>query len=104
MASTDKYPLKITYQGKPFLSLRPDEIHFDKDGRIKSLDIWDAHERWYWECSNESLKEMREVLLEKPLGKNSPLWCLINSIDKVLAQRKFMQDNKSLRDALIPES
>lgn len=99
----DKYPLKLTYQGKPWLALRPDEFSTDKDGSINSLDIWDAHERWYWELSNETLLRMREEFLKETLPKKSPIWCLVNSIDKVLAQRKFMQDNESFRNALIPE-
>lgn len=94
-----EYPIKITDKGESLLTLRQDEVRQSSLGTL--IEIADALERKFWEMSNNELYEVKNDVNKfksKKLRLN-----LIYTVDKILAQRKFLQDNQALRNALIPE-
>lgn len=92
-----KYPYRFIQDGNVLLTLRNDEVYEDEAG-ITHMELGDAFERLFWEMSNAQLEDLK--VNGKKLGFPSSL---VNSVDRILSQRKFMQDNQSFRMALSPK-
>lgn len=97
-----EYPYKITHRGEVVMTLRSDEIT-EANGR-EQIEISDSFERLLWELSNNNLNKLKNDLVKgKFFAESKMTHDFINMINKVLVQKKFMQDHQSFRDALIPE-
>ncbi|MNW63319.1 hypothetical protein D3C74_415200 [compost metagenome] len=97
-----EYPYRITHQGAVVMTLRSDEIT-EVNGR-EPIEISDSFERLLWEFSSNNLDKLNGDLVKGKFFVESKMtYDFINIINKDLTQRKFMQDNQSFRDALIPE-
>lgn len=97
-----KYPVKLTHNGKVVLSLRKDEVTFQNEEPV--YEIADATERMFWELSNNKLNKLKSDLKNgKIIDDTRFAFDFIQMVEKILAQRKFIQDNQSFRNALIPE-
>ncbi|ALS09948.1 hypothetical protein ABE82_26400 (plasmid) [Paenibacillus peoriae] len=96
------YPIQLTYNGETVMTLRSDEV--TNRGKKIALDLTDAFERKFWELSNYHLYSIKSDLKDgKIIDNPSIARSFIHMIDKIIVQRKFMQDNQSFRNALIPE-
>lgn len=100
-----EYPIRITKGTISLFTLRRDEVKFDNNGRLKTIEISDAFERMLWDLSSSQLDRLRnEVLKNGIAGQDNQFFAeIFMQINKVISQRKFMQDNQALRSALIPE-
>lgn len=97
-----EYSYRITRQGEVVMTLRSDEIT-EVNGR-EQIEISDSFERLLWKFSSNNLDKLKGDLVKgKFFAESKMTYDFINITNKVLAQRKFMQDNQSFRDALIPE-
>lgn len=99
-----EYPYKITLHRDVVMTLRRDEVTI-VNGKHK-IEAADAFERLFWELSNSHLNKIKGNLAKGKIfdDKDSVLTHkFVQMINKILTQRKFMQDNQSFRDALIPE-
>lgn len=90
-----EYPFSLVADGQPILTLRIDEV------KGKNIEVADAIERKFWDLSNMELHEVKKEL--SALSANRVYYGMSQSIDKILAQRTFLQNNQAFRDALIPE-
>lgn len=95
-----KYPITLSLDGEPFLKLRKEEVYLIGDQKV--IEMGDAYERFFWERSNCELERIKEGLRSAGPTKGA-LDVLIHSIDRIITQRKFLQDNQEFRKALIPE-
>lgn len=96
----DKYPILLMMDGNPIFKLRKDEVYFESGKQVHQ--IGDACERLFWEKSNAELIKLKDTLKANE-SVLEPLGSLTRIIEKILAQRKFIQDNEAFRNALIPE-
>lgn len=71
-------------------------------GELKSFDIADAVEKRFWEMSYDDLERAKKGYESCFANKPKIRWSLVSRINKVVSQRKFIQNNRSLRESLLP--
>ncbi|MEK5400154.1 hypothetical protein [Paenibacillus sp. FSL K6-2859] len=95
---------KLMFDGNHVLSVYSHEISVGRNGK-RVIEIGDAIERKLWDLSVSRLVSIKELLKNDSsfIAEDKIQFKVIQTINKVLVQRKFMKKNLSLRSGLLPE-